>query len=349
MKVLITGHLGFIGPHVVDFCKKEGYQVIGLDIGYFKECKGKKKNNLYLPDQEIIKDIRDINKNDIKDIDIIVHLAAISTNPLGEISPKITYEINYLATVKLAKLAKKLKVKKFIFFSSASIYGLPKKNNLNKPLDENAKLKPLTIYSKSKVKAEMALRKLRSKSFNIVFLRNASVYGVSNRTRFDVVLNNLVASNYVNNEITIKTNGLVWRPLVHVEDVACAVLAIIKEKNYKLCNQEYNVGKNIDNFQVLQLAKIIKKKNPKSKINILGNDYFDPTSYKINCSKILVLLKSFKPKWNVKLGINQISNELKKGLLKGRNFESRYFNRLKQMEYLINNKKINNQYRFKIK
>ena len=269
MRVLVTGSQGYIGSVLLPILNKK-YNVYGLDIGYYE------KNSLGSNTKEISsikKDIRDITLKDIQDFDVIVHLAGLSNDPLGEFSPKLTKEINYEATINLAKLAKKAKVSKFIFSSSQSMYGI---SNTGDELDEdNSEKRPVTQYAKSKWEAEKFILDLNDDNFCVTCFRPSTVFGVSNRLRCDVVFNNLVACAYTTGKIEIKSDGTPWRPIVHVQDVCSALIAGIEAPKIIVSKQSYNVGILNGNYTIKDLAEAAQKTVPGSKL-IFTNEHNDP-------------------------------------------------------------------------
>ena len=239
MHVLITGHQGFIGPVMIGVFKKAGHTVTGLDIGYFKECTVS-GSSLALPDYEIVRDIRAVREDDFKGIDAVVHLSALSNDPMGALKPELTYDINLTASVRAAELAKAAGVSRFIFASSCSIYGAA---GTSGALDESATFNPVSAYAISKVKTEAALRAMAGDNFSPVYLRNATAYGVSAPTRLDLVLNNLMACAYVTGKIRVLSDGTPWRPLVHIEDISRAALAAVEGDRAAVHNQPFNIGR----------------------------------------------------------------------------------------------------------
>ena len=343
--VLITGNLGYIGSVLTNYLGHRGYNIKGLDVGYFKKCNF--NNHKIKKINQVIKDIRDINLNDLKDINIVIHLAGLSNDPLGELAKNITNEINYSATIKLANLAKKAGVERFIFTSSQSIYGISKSS---KKLDEYKSIKnPITQYAKSKMKSENYLLKLNSSKFNVVIFRPSTVFGPSNRFRSDIVFNNLMSSGYLNKEILIFTDGKPWRPVIHVKDVCNAIYAGIVAPSSKVNGQIYNLGINGGNYTVKQIAIYAKKTMKNCKLKII-NDHKDPRSYKVSFKKIYKDLgKFYKPKYTLKNGGKEILKFFKIVQLSNTDFNGQKTNRLMRLKYLIKTRKINNKLRFKKK
>ena len=344
-KVLITGNLGYIGSVLSGYLIKKNFIVKGLDVGYFKKC----NFNFYKNDKisQSIKDIRDVNFNDLKNVDIVVHLAGLSNDPLGELAKNITNEVNYKATVKLANLAKKSGVQRFIFTSSQSIYGISK---ISKELDEYKSIKnPITQYAKSKMKSEKYLLRINSPKFNVIIFRPSTVFGASNRFRSDIVFNNLMASGFVKNEIIINTDGKPWRPVIHVKDVCNALYAGIVAPSKKVNGQIYNLGILGGNYTVKQIALNAKKAMNNCKLKII-NDHKDPRSYKVSFNKIYKDLKPYyAPKYTLKEGGKEILSFFKKIKFSNIHFKGQKTNRLVRLKYLIETKQINKKLRFNTK
>ena len=284
-KILVTGAQGFIGSVLCQLLKKN-FNVIGTDVGYFKNCK-------ILSFKDPIKifkaDIRKINQKKLKGVYAVVHLAALSNDPLGKINKKLTYDINVKATERLAKLSKKEGVKKFIFSSSCIMYGSSK----SKKVSERSKPSPLTEYAKSKVIAEKKLSKLADKNFSPIFLRNGTIYGYSPRMRLDTVLNNFIAQAYSNNSIDIYSSGNPYRPVVHVEDVCRIIMQFILTKSKKIHNQAFNIGDEVLNYKIKDLALEVSKVL-KCKINLLNKKDADNRSYIASFKKIKKIFPKFK-------------------------------------------------------
>ncbi len=329
-KILVTGNLGYIGTVLTEILRDKGYEVIGLDIGYYQEISLTKINN---PPKQIIRDIREVKNSDINNIDAIIHLAAISNDPLGELSPGVTESINYEATVNLAKIAKKNKVKRFVYASSQSLYGI---SNANEPLEEESSTKnPITAYAVSKWKAEIELRKLSSNDFNVVIFRPSTVFGSSPRMRCDIVYNNFIANAYTSNKILIRSNGKPYRPAIHVNDVCSAFIAGIEAPRELINNQVFNVGVLDGNYSVLNLANYAKKVVKNSKIEILNETGHDERTYIVSFDKILNTLKNFyKPSWNLETGGKEIIKFFKSINLTNNQLNGWETNRLIQIKRL---------------
>lgn len=327
MKVLITGIDGYIGTRMAPILLERGHKVIGLDTGFYRE--GWLYNGVSEFPKIITKDTRNVTVKDLRDFDAIIHLADLSNDPLGQHDPKVTYEINHKATANLAKIAKRAGVKRFIYSSSCSAYGIATDDMVT----EESKLNPQTAYAKCKVLVENDLRKLADKNFSPVILRNATVFGPSPRMRFDLVVNNLVGVAWVNKEINMTSDGTPWRPLVHIEDVCLAFACALEAPKKAIHNQTFNVGKNDGNYRIKDVAEIVKKAFPQCKI-AFGKLDGDTRSYKVSFEKINSKLPGFKATKTVKDGVNELKKIFEKIKLTKDQFEGRAFTRLKELEYL---------------
>tara|TARA_B100001057_G_C22841555_1_gene947297 strand:- start:702 stop:1736 length:1035 start_codon:yes stop_codon:yes gene_type:complete len=325
MKILVTGNLGYVGTVLSEELATRGYNFIGLDVGFYEDCLlGKIKNKNF---NQIYKDIRDLEENDLEGIDCIIHLAALSNDPLGALNEKLTYDINYQATVRLAELSKKMNVKKFIYLSSLSIYGI---SNVDEELDEYKSIKnPITAYAKAKWMAEQEIHKLSDDKFTIVSLRPSTVFGVSNRLRSDIVFNNLVGCAFTTNNIEIKSDGTPWRPIVHIKDLCEAIIACIKAPKNIIFNQAFNVGIKNGNYTVKEIAEAAQKAVPGSKLVFTGEHGSDSRTYKISFNKIISELKDYyKPSWDLHKGGLELTDFFKKVSLKESDFRGFKTNRL---------------------
>ncbi|HKJ31285.1 MAG TPA: SDR family oxidoreductase, partial [Balneolales bacterium] len=251
MKVLVTGHRGYIGTVLVPMLQNEGYVVVGLDSDLYRKCTFGEPLPSDVP--SIIKDVRDVDEHDLEGFDAVLHLAGLSNDPLGDLNPELTKEINYRASVRLAELAKNAGVSRFVFSSSCSNYGAGGSDFL----DETSELRPVTPYGESKVLVEKDVTELADDHFSPVFLRNATAYGASPRIRFDLVLNNLVAWAYTTGQVYLKSDGTPWRPIVHIEDISRAFLAALKAPKELIHNNTFNVGRTSENYRIREIAEIV--------------------------------------------------------------------------------------------
>ncbi len=337
-KIIVTGHSGFIGSLMVPLLLEKGYEVVGIDTQYFgKDCE------FYPPKKgftEIIKDTRKITEKDLEGAYAICHLAALSNDPLGDLDEQLTYDINHLASVEIAKLAKKVGVEKYIYSSSCSLYGIADGDTA---LDETAEFNPVTAYAKSKVYSERDIVPMATDDFAVTFMRNSTAYGISPKLRIDLVVNNLVGWAVTTGQIKIMSDGTPWRPLVHAEDIARAFIAVIEAPKEVVNRQSYNVGQTAENFQIRDIAKMVGEVVPGCSVIITGEHGSDSRSYRVNFDKITRELPNFKPKWTLKKGIEEVYEAYKKYGMNEDKFTGRYFIRLKQLQYHIENKHIDNK------
>jgi nucleoside-diphosphate-sugar epimerase len=300
MKVIVTGHKGYIGSALVPMLVKEGYQVKGIDSDLFESCTyGEGPMEI----TELRKDIRDVEVEDLEGYDAVIHLAALSNDPLGNINPDLTYEINHRASVRIAKLAKQAGLSRFLFSSSCSTYGAAEGDDM---LTEEAEFNPVTPYGHSKVLVEKDVALLADDKFSPVFLRNATAYGVSPRHRFDLVLNNLTAWAYTKGLVYLKSDGTPWRPIVHIEDISRAFIAALKAPRERIHNEAFNVGVNTENYRIRELAEIVKETVPGCKLEYADDAGPDKRNYRVNFTKISQQLPEFQPVWTARKGAEQL-------------------------------------------
>lgn len=300
MKVLVTGHDGFIGSVMVPMLRAAGHEVVGLDIFLFESCTFGEDPP---PVKALAKDIRDIEVGDLEGFDAVVHLAALSNDPLGNLDGNCTLEVNHVASVRLARMAKMAGVSRYLYASSCSLYGISQTESV---LKEDAPFNPITPYGVSKVRTEEDVARLADANFSPVFFRNATAYGVSPRLRLDVVVNNLVAVACATGEVLIQSDGTPWRPLVHIEDISRAFLAALHAPRAATHNQAFNVGVTAENYRVSQLAEMVREVVPGSRIKYAEGGGPDPRSYRVDCGKITRVLPEFQPQWTVRRGMEQL-------------------------------------------
>lgn len=305
-----------------------GHEVTGIDSNLFARCTFRPgvKN---IPSHN--KDIRDVVVEDLRGYDAILHLAGLSNDPLGDLDPDLTYEINHLATVRLAKLAKRAGVTRFIFSSSCSNYGAGGEDWLT----ESSTFNPVTPYGISKVRAEQDVAKLADDDFSPTFLRSATAYGVSPRLRFDLVLNNLVAWAYASGKVHIKSDGSPWRPIVHIEDISRAFVAAMEAPRELVHNEAFNVGRTEENFQVRDIAKVVEQTVPGSTVEFAAGASPDTRCYRVDCSKIQRVLPAFKPQWDIRKGAAELYEAFSNTNLTVEDFEGERFKRIAHLRKLI--------------
>ena len=328
-KVLLTGHHGYIGSVMGPRLLKAGYDVVGLDTFYYGEpC-------TFCPDPVPVpamgKDIRDVTLEDIQGFDTLIHLAALSNDPLGNLRDEWTYDINHLASVGLAQLAKESRVRRFLFSSSCSMHG----SSAAAKVDETTPVHPLTPYGESKIRAEADISKLADGSFSPIFLRNGTVYGVSPRLRVDIVLNNLVGWACTTGKVKLYTDGSPWRPLIHVEDVCDAFIAAMEAPVDVVHNQVFHVGSNKENYQIRHLAEIVCSVVPGSEIEYATGHQGDQRTYIADFDKIEALLPQFKPQWTVEDGARQLYQAYQEADLRLEEFTGSRYIRLKRIDELL--------------
>lgn len=327
MRVLITGHNGYIGSVLVPMVMQAGHEVVGLDNFLFDQCLFGKDTE---PVPAIRKDVRDVEVSDLQGFDAVMHLAGISNDPLGDLNPECTYEINHRASTRLAQLAKQAGVERFIFSSSCSNYGAAGDNLL----DENSAFNPVTPYGVSKVRVEQDLEQLADDNFSPVFLRNATAYGVSSRLRADLVLNNLVGWAYTTGLVYLKSDGTPWRPIVHIEDISRAFLATLEAPRELVHKQAFNVGDTGQNYRIRELAEIVKEIVPGCRIQYAEGAGPDKRCYRVNCDKIRQVLPAFQPKWNAHAGAMELYRAYQQVGLTLEDLEGAKFMRIRHVKKL---------------
>jgi nucleoside-diphosphate-sugar epimerase len=341
MRILLTGDKGYIGAVMVPMLLQEGHSVTGLDSDLFE-------HSAFTPLLADIpsrkKDLRDLKVSDLEGFDAVIHLAGLSNDPLGDLNPALTYDINHVASVQLAKLAKEAGAKRFLFSSSCSTYGAASSEDL---LDEHAKFNPVTPYGRSKVLVEQDVVKLASANFAPTFLRNATAYGVSPRLRFDLVLNNLVAWAHASGRIYMKSDGTPWRPIVHIADISRAFITVLKAPMDLVNGEAFNVGRSDENYQIRELAEIVNETVPGCKIEYARDGSPDTRCYRVDFSKINRVLPDFKPQWTARKGAKEIFDAVKKAGLQLGDFEGPRYKRISHIQELLSSGRLDANLRWR--
>lgn len=325
---MITGHDGYIGSVMAPFLIEAGYDVVGLDTGYFREC------NLVpvlakVP--TVSKDIRDLEASDLEGFDALIHLAALSNDPIGNLNRGWTEEINFQASVRLAQMAKAAGMQRFLFSSSCIMYGMSEAEVVN----EDSPLDPKTEYARSKVKSELAISELAGSGFSPTFLRNGTVYGLSPRMRFDTVLNDLVGSAVATGKVVLYSDGKPWRPVVHIQDIARSFITVLEAPIEAIHNQAINNGANHLNYQIIQLAQIVVDTVPGCRLEVLATEGADQRTYKADFSKFARLFPDFQFRWTAQDGAEELYQAFKAVGLTEADFADPRFTRLKWLRHLL--------------
>lgn len=339
MRVLVTGHNGYIGTVLVPMLQAAGHEVVGLDSNIFEACV------FGNPPQEIPqikKDIRDVARADLEGFDAVLHLAGLSNDPLGNLDPHLTYAINHQASVRLAQLSKAAGIPRFIFSSSCSTYGAAGDDLL----DEESAFNPVTPYGHSKVLVEQDVAHLADDTFSPTYLRNATAYGVSPLLRFDLVLNNLVAWAFTTGRVFIKSDGTPWRPIVHIEDISRAFIAVLHAPRELVHNQAFNVGRNEENYRIREIADVVRETVPGSYIEYAEDGGPDTRCYRVDCSKIQRVLPEFQPQWDVRKGAQQLYEAYQHVGLRLEDFEGPRYKRIDHIKQLLGTQRLDSSLRW---
>ncbi|NNC38835.1 MAG: NAD(P)-dependent oxidoreductase [Acidimicrobiales bacterium] len=333
MKVLLTGHLGYIGTVLSPMLLERGHDLIGLDSHLFERC-------TFLGDVTELPlvggDVRDfVAQNDaverLRGVDAVIHLAGLSNDPLGDYQPELTQQINTDASISLANLAKQAGVKRFVFASSCSNYGASK----NDFIKEDGEFNPVTPYGRSKVDVELAVGKLADENFSPTFLRASTAYGVSPRLRFDLVVNNLTAWAHTTGEVHLKSDGMPWRPIVHVEDICRAYMAVLEAERTDVHLEAFNVGQTTENYQIREIAEIVRDVVPGSKLGFANDAGPDIRNYRVDCNYIARKLHHFKPQWTCRRGAEQLLEAYQQAGITLDEFEGEKYKRIAHIKKLM--------------
>lgn len=338
MRVLVTGCNGYIGSILAPRLLGAGHEVVGFDSNLFADCLFGEGPVHY---EQQIADIRDVKAADLASFDAVCHLAALSNDPLGSLEPRLTHDINHRASVRLARLAKQAGVKRFIVSSSCSSYGTAGDDLLT----EEASLNPCTPYGETKVATDRDVAGLADDSFSPVYLRNATAYGVSPRLRLDLVINDFVANAVLHGRIVIKSDGTPWRPVVHIEDICAAFLAVLAAPREKVHNQSFNVGRTEENYRVSELAEIVKQTVPGCEIEYVPGGGPDKRCYRVDCGKIARHVPNFRPQWNVRRGAKQLYDAFRSVPLTESHVAAGRFVRLATLKRLMDSGAIDSELR----
>jgi nucleoside-diphosphate-sugar epimerase len=327
MRVLVTGHRGYIGVEMVPALRVAGHDVVGMDVGLYDEC------DFVAPPDEVESlriDLRDVTAADLEGIDAIVHLGALSNDPLGDLSSNLTYDINLHASVRLAAAAKEAGAERFLFASSCSLYGA----GGHDLLDEQAAFNPVTPYGESKVRVEQEVGKLADDSFSPVYLRNATAYGVSRRLRADIVVNNLVGYAVTTGKVLLMSDGSPWRPLVHIADISNAFVACLAAPREAIHDEAFNVGMVGENYRIRDVAEIVKEVVPGCDVEFAPGASPDTRNYRVDFSKIAERLPGFEPRWTVRLGVEELYRAYTRAEMTSDEWEGWRYYRLKTVRHL---------------
>ncbi len=337
MKVLVTGTEGYLGSLLPTLLSDRGHEVIGVDTGYYKV--GWLYNGTQITAKTLNKDIRNITAEDLQGVDAIVHMAELSNDPTGQLSPTITYDINHKGSVRLAKLAKESGVRRFVYMSSCSVYGVATEGDVT----EESPVNPQTAYAECKTLVERDVQPLADDDFSPTFMRNATAFGASPRMRFDIVLNNLAGLAWTTKEIKMISDGTPWRPLVHALDIGKAIVCALEAPRDIIHNQIFNVGDTSNNYRVKEIAETVANIFTGCKLSF-GENGADNRSYRVSFEKINTVLPGFKCDWNAQRGAQQLYDVFKQIDMTEETFTSRGFTRLKQLEYLIRTQQIDKDF-----
>jgi nucleoside-diphosphate-sugar epimerase len=328
MRVLLTGNEGYIGTILVPWLWARNHEVVGLDSGLFRECT---LRSAIRPVPTIRKDVRDVELRDLEGVEAVIHLAGLSNDPLGNLNPRLTFEINHEAAVRLAELAKRAGVRRFLYASTCSVYGAAG----DEMLDESAAFNPVTPYAESKARSEIDLRRLADRGFCPVYLRAATAYGVSPLLRFDLAVNNLVAWAATTGRVFLKSLGTSWRPLVHIEDIALAYITLLHAPEEKVHNQAFNIGRTEENYRISDVAEIVRQAVPNTHIEFAPDASPDLRNYRVSCDRIAHELPEYRTHWTVAHGVEEVYQAIADTGLSSDHFEGPRYNRIAYLKQLL--------------
>ncbi|MEM8706532.1 MAG: SDR family oxidoreductase [Actinomycetota bacterium] len=330
MRVLLTGHRGYVGTVLTTMLVDAGHDVVGCDIDLFERATYPSgQREVAIP--AIERDVRDITPGDLEGFDAVLHLAGLSNDPLGDLDPALTAQINHLASVELARSSKAAGVERFVFSSSCSNYGAGGKDML----DEGSDFNPVTPYGHSKADTERDVAPMADDNFSPTFLRSSTAYGVSPRLRFDLVLNNLTAWAYTTGEVFMKSDGTPWRPIVHIEDMAAAFVATLDAPREAIHNEAFNVGSTAENYRISELAELVAATVPDSRVEYAEGAGPDTRTYRVNCDKIADVLPTYKPTWTAQKGIDELLASYQAVGIDPADFEGPRYKRIDHLKMLL--------------
>jgi nucleoside-diphosphate-sugar epimerase len=338
MKILVTGHLGYIGTVLVPMLLQKGHDVTGMDVDWYRRCTF---GGTITSVPNLRKDIRDATVEDLSGFDAILHLAALSNDPLGNYNPELTDDINHRATVRLAEMAREAQVRRFVFSSTCSNYGVAGDDFI----DENGAFKPYTPYARAKVAAEAALRTMSDDRFSVTLMRSATAFGWSPRIRFDLVVNNLVAHAHATGKILMKSDGTPWRALVHIEDIARAFTAVVEARRELVHDEAFNVGQTKENYRIREVAEMVAEIVPDCRIEYAPGAGPDPRCYRVNCDKLPRVIPGYRPVWSAREGARQVSQMVRRIGLTLNEFEGARYARLPHIKHLIERGVVDERFR----